>query len=274
MPESKLLIDRVLADLTVVVDRAWEEESRLGYFAALYRRVTEKVKEGILTGFFDDGPRMDRLDFTFASRYLDALATFEAGGSPTACWQVAFDAAGNYRPIILQQLVVGINAHINLDLGIAAARVSPGDELPALRGDFDRINQILAGLVSLVEKQIGELSPWFAFLARVAGEDGVRVVEFSMNVARDEAWAFARRLAPLPEAEQAPPIAQRDRETKWLGRNVLHPGWLLDAVAFVVRLRETNDVRRVIDTLAAPAPPVEEVAAAGRERLAKGSGGA
>jgi hypothetical protein len=247
---AELRIDQVLRDLDREVARAWEEKSRLGYFAALYRRVTQKVKEGILTpGVFQDPERMDRLDFAFASRYLDALAAFRRGDPLTRSWQVAFDAARSRRPVILQQLVLGINAHINLDLGIAAARTAPGGAIGALLGDFNRINEILAGLVTLVERQVGELSPWLGFFSRVAGEDGVRAIEFSMTVARDEAWQLAKALAPLAEPAQEPEIARRDGEVAWLARRVLHPGPLLDLVLLGVRAREAHDVRRVIDVL-------------------------
>lgn len=257
---AELLIDRVLRDLDVEVERAREERSRLGYFAALYRRVTQKVREGILTpGVFEDPERMDRLDFAFASRYLDALAAFRRGEAPTRSWRVAFDAAGSRRPVILQQLVLGINAHINLDLGIAAARTSPGAAIGSLFHDFNRINEILAALVTLVERQVAEVSPWFRFFARLAGEDGVRAVEFSMTVARTEAWRFAEDLAPLGEPAQEPDVARRDGEIAWLARRVLHPGPLLDLALLAVRAREVHDVRRVIDVLGAEVPHVRDL---------------
>lgn len=257
---AELLIDRVLADLDREVQRAWEEKSRLGYFAALYRRVTQKVKEGILThGVFEDPERMDRLDFAFASRYLDALAHFREGGETTRAWRVAFDAARSRRPVILQQLVLGINAHINLDLGVSAARTSPGGAIGSLQGDFNRINDILAALVTLVERQVGELSPWMGFFSRVAGEDGVRAIEFSMTVARQEAWRFALELAPLPEAAQGPDVARRDGEIAWLARRVLHPGPLLEVVLLAVRAREVHDVRRIIEVLSAEVAHVTQL---------------
>jgi hypothetical protein len=260
---GELLIDRVLADLDRVLERAWEDEDRIGYFAALYRRVTQKVKEGILTpGVFEDPARMDRLDFTFASRFLDALATWQDGGEPTRSWQVALGASRSWRPVILQQLVVGINAHINLDLGIAAARVSPGSAIDSLHGDFQRINQILGSLIRIVEDQISEVSPSMGLLFRVAGKDGIRAVEFSMGIARDEAWRFAKELAPLSEAEQAIPIARRDRFTADLGGDILHPGILIDLVNLWVRMRESRDVRHVLEVLSRPTePPVEQMVA-------------
>ena len=55
-------IDDVIAQLDAVIDRSVSDESRLGYFAALYRQVTLAVKHGIHTGFFADPARMEQLD--------------------------------------------------------------------------------------------------------------------------------------------------------------------------------------------------------------------
>lgn len=259
------LIDQVLGDLDLVIAQAREEGSRLGYFAALYRRVTAKVKEGIETpGVFEDPERMDLLDFNFASRYLEALQRFQAGRPVTRAWRRAFEAATSFRPIILQHLVLGINAHVNLDLGIAAARTAPAAGFAALRDDFGTINSILSSLIGLVERQLGEVSPWMALLARVAGHHGVRAVEFSLDIARDEAWRFGQRLAPLTEPDQVPEIDRRDGEVIKLAGKVLHPGPLVDLALLVVRMREVASVRRVIDILdQRDDPPVERMVAEG-----------
>ena len=122
-------IDEVIAQLDEVIDRARREGSRVGYFPALYRKVTVAVKEGIAAGRFEDGQRMERLDVVFANRYLEAMAAWRAGEPPTRSWQLSFEAAGRWWPIVLQHLLLGMNAHINLDLGVAAARTAPGAEL-------------------------------------------------------------------------------------------------------------------------------------------------
>src|SRR5262245_19008943 len=113
-------IDDVLVELDQIIHQARETRDRLGYFAVLYRNVTIKVKEGIAAGLFEDGPRMEKLDVTFASRYLAALDSFRRGQPWSKCWLVCFRLAPGWRPIILQQLLAGMNAHINFDLGIAA----------------------------------------------------------------------------------------------------------------------------------------------------------
>ena len=72
-------IDDVITRLDVLIDGFQSGGSRLGYFPALYRKVTFAVRNGIASGRFQDGPRMARLDTVFANRYLEAIAAWQAG---------------------------------------------------------------------------------------------------------------------------------------------------------------------------------------------------
>lgn len=250
MPGPAATIDEVIAQLGDVIARSLREGSRLGYFAALYRMVTVKVKEGIAAGRFDDGPRMERLDVTFANRYLDALERFQSGRRPTPCWLVSFEAAATWPPIILQHLLLGMNAHINFDLGIAAATVAPKDELPSLKHDFNEINTILAGLVDEVKSDINQLSPWIKLLDQIDPKADRAIVNFSMEKARNAAWRVAERLAPVPPGQWDPELARLDLEVTLLGRLVRRPiGKLINAGLLVIRSRETSDVAKVIQVL-------------------------
>ena len=141
-------IDDVIRRLTTIVDDAKTDGSRLGYFPALYRKVTAEVRDAIANGVFDDGPRMER---------LDAFDAYREGGALTRAWKFAFDVTGQWWPIVLQHPLLGINPHINLDLGVAAARVAPGTQLPALREDFNRINGLLASLVGEVQDELARI---------------------------------------------------------------------------------------------------------------------
>lgn len=261
-------VQGVLDALDEVIRRSLERRDRAGYFAAMYRQVTAKVAEGIAAGFFDDGPRMERLDVTFASRYLDALAAHQAGRPPTRSWDLAFRATAQARPLIVQHLLVGMNAHINLDLGIAAATTAPGNALPGLRRDFDRINEVLAQMIGGIEGDVAEVSPWIGLLGRIGGRHDDEIVRFSIEVARTEAWRFAVELAPLARADWATAISARDARVRRLGRRILDPGLLAPGLA-VIRARESNDVRRVIRVLTGiPAPSLARVEAAVRSERA------
>lgn len=255
-------IDEALDGMDDIIARARDEGDRRGYFAVLYRKVTAKVQEGVETGFFDDAERMVRLDCLFADRYLDAVAAADAGGSPKQSWALTFDLADRWRPLILQHLLVGINAHINLDLGIAAARCSPGDELPGLRRDYDRINAILASMISAVQKDLQRVSPWLRWLDRLGARTNSELIRFSIVTARAGAWRFATTLAETDVHGWDSAIADRDRRVAEIGGMVAHPGVWMSAGLLAVRLRERNDVRHNLDLLlGAREPSLAEAAA-------------
>lgn len=266
-PPAADSIAEVLEALDDVVARARAEASPAGYFAAVYRTVTATVAHGIDEGYFDDAARMERLDVAFATRYLDAVDAVAGGREPTRSWQVAFAAASRWRPVVLQHLLAGINAHINLDLGIAAAEVAPGEELAGLRGDFDRINEILALVQRGVVARLGEVSPGMRWFDVVGARRNAMLARFSIEVARSAAWRFATELAALPVDERAAPIAARDRRIAEIGEALLDPGWLAGAVLLAVRLRERGGVAHRIDVLGdVPRPDLGEVEARVQQR--------
>ena len=242
-------IDEVIERITEIVDEAKANRSRSGYFPALYRKVTIRVKQGIEEGFFDDGERMERLDVIFARRYLDAFEEYRSGGTPTQSWLFAFEVTEQWWPIVLQHLLLGMNAHINMDLGIAAARTAPHEQLPTLQDDFNKINKILASLVEGVLEELAQIWIVLGLLNRYLGSVETALINFSMEKARDHAWSVAERLAPLNEAEQAREIEQLDGEALKLARLVRYPGMVGGTVNKIIRLGERGTVRRIIDIL-------------------------
>ncbi len=223
------------------MDAALVAASPIGYFAALYERVTLGVKRAIVAKGFDDNPRMDLLDRTFAGRFLDAWSLHESGQAPTQSWRLAFDALSNAEVLVIQHLLLGINAHVNLDLGVAVATIAPGPAIDAVKGDFDRINAILARLVGAVQTVIGEVSPRFKTIEAVESVED-QLFDFALDAARDSAWAFAVKLAGLPQGAWAAAIAARDLEVVALGRAILDPGPLAAPVVKWIRASESTDV--------------------------------
>ena len=61
-------IDEVIVQLTAIVEWSKQNNSREGYFAALYRKNTIQVKQCISENYLDEGPRMERLYGMFANR--------------------------------------------------------------------------------------------------------------------------------------------------------------------------------------------------------------
>jgi hypothetical protein len=254
-------IDDVIAAIQGIVDWSIASQSRLGYFAALYKRITLAIKKAIADGAFDDGPRMERLDVIFASRYFAALNGYFHPGAfplPSHCWRVAFDGATHEEPIIVQHMLAGVNAHIDLDLGIAASEVAPGAQIESLHADFDKINAVLASQVRGVLDDIDVLSPVLADLYDVLMEHEIDLIDEGLIIFRDGAWRLATLLACEPAIMHPATIMVKDLEVAKLGTLILYPPPLIASVVAVIASSESRDVVHNIEVLdgiaSVPAP--------------------
>src|SRR5262245_25775079 len=150
MPPA-ITINDVIARLDTIIAESIRTKSRLGYFACLYRKMTIAIRDAIASNTFEDGVRMEKLDVCFATRYLDAFNQYESGKKPTMSWQTAFYATTSDRLTVFQHLLLGINAHINLDLGIAAAQISTPETIGQLHNDFNKVNDVIGTLFGAVQ---------------------------------------------------------------------------------------------------------------------------
>ena len=254
-PADLSAIDAVAERLGAIVDEARSAGSRLGFFPAVYQQMTLAVRQGIEDGAFDDGTRMSEFDALFAARYFDALALWEGGGETTRSWKVAFRTAECPDRLVLQCLLVAINAHINLDLAVVAAELNPGGDIGFFEADFNRINDILGQLLDRVEDTIARYSPLLAVLDRVGGRHEEDVLNFSFVRARAEAWRQAVVLAHLAENHRRQAIGLLDRKVEFLGRIVEDPGGILGRSLEVIGFAESDDVGGIIDALSTIVPP-------------------
>lgn len=250
MPEAlPQTIDEVIARMEAIISTSLETGSRLGYFAALYHRVTLQIRSNILNNGFANPELLNELAVRFAGRYFEALELYENGQQPTAPWKEAFDAAKRRHPIILQHLLLGMNAHINLDLAIASAETSPNLEILSLKQDFMQVNAILASQIPVVLKAISACSPFIGLISFFYKSTEEKVVHFSLDIARAYSWLLAEDLAvDTPDAQQAR-ITTTISQVKALAVKLLKTKGLVKILIFIVALVESNNVRRNIKIL-------------------------
>ncbi|MCL6260296.1 DUF5995 family protein [Aquiflexum sp. TKW24L] len=240
-------IDEVIARMDQIVAECKSKSSRIGYFAILYRQVTIRIKNGILNSEFEDNPRMEKLDVLFAKRFIDAYDTYQSGQKPTASWIHAFKAAESSKHLVLQHLLLGINSHINLDLGIAAVETIDGGDLISLQNDFNKINAVLAELVDSVKSNVGTMSPFFHTIIRFAKGKEEILVNFSIKLARDGAWRFARKYQTAED--KADCIQKRDKAIAILAKGLTNPGIKLRMWVWLIGLAEWKSVPEIMEQL-------------------------
>jgi hypothetical protein len=185
------MIRETAAELRTI---AQSSHDAAGYFPALYSRVTTQIALSIERGEFADGDRMNVFATDFASRYVRA---WKREIPRPRCWQGSWDVAGNSSLLIVQHLLLGINAHVNYDLpqSVAAVARQTGD-LAGAREDFDSVNDVLSATSVGVLRDLDRLSRW---TSEVAVLGGGRAFNFSLRAARAQAWSAAERLYALDD---------------------------------------------------------------------------
>jgi hypothetical protein len=228
--------------------------SRLGYFAALYLRITNAVEAALIQGtVFQDNVQMAQLDVTFANRYLTALNGYlhpDLFPGVSRCWLASFQGAEAAGDSVVQHMLSGVAAHIGLDLGIATQQVcgSPANLL-RFRGDYDQINAVLAQQVQTVLAEVDSASPLLADLYQVLGKHEMAMIDVGIGGSRTAAWTLANALAVQVPAQQSLTIAAQDGVVAALIPTLFTPSEPLESVAQIVAREENPNISQVIGDL-------------------------
>jgi len=213
--------------LDEVIDHCKRDMNPLGYFAALYRLTTVRIVQGIEAGEFQDNERMARMDAIFANRYFDAMARIFNGEPTTQAWTAAAEAAKDPKVSVLQHLFLGMNAHINLDLSVAAAHTCPGESIHAFKDDFDKINDILGSLVDTVQEDLGDIWHPLRIVLHMTDAFADLITYFGLEIERRHAWNKAVMLAQQSGEAYDQSFQEIDRDAHRVGERIHHPGWVL-----------------------------------------------
>ncbi len=100
---------------------SWKNSGdRREIFLSCYAMMTANMLLAIEAKEFEDNLWVSSLLHRFAGYYFNALASYETEPvSAPAVWQLAFNASRNPETHVLQNLSLGVNAHINYDLVFA-----------------------------------------------------------------------------------------------------------------------------------------------------------
>lgn len=241
-------IDEVIELLDEIIANSIQHNSRAGFFACLYRKMTIAVKNGIANGAFDDAARMEKLDVVFANRYLEAYFNYQQNKAITQSWKIAFDA-NKQALTTIQHLLLGMNAHINLDLGISAAQISKGSDIHTLQSDFNKINDVIGSLINSVQTDLEDICFPMKFVRFIDNKSKDAVINFSMKIARDTAWANALAISIQPENAWNNYFLGLDKNIALVAHNITKPKFSESIILKLVQYFEPKNVAAIIASL-------------------------
>ncbi len=242
-------IEEVLKKLDEIIIWAKENQSPAGYFACTYRIMTAQVLQGVQQGKFEDNPRMILLDIAFATRYLEAWEAYSKGRKCTNSWYIAFEATKNKNLLILQHIFLGMNAHINLDLGISAASVMPYRKINPLRKDFENINNVIASINQKVQDALNTICYPVDLMDKISNGKDNAVLDFAISKTRETSWATAVIASNTPNFMRESVIGIVDYAAAKVASQIISPKILTPALTKQLKKYESSDVVKNIEIL-------------------------
>jgi len=196
MDSHQAVLDRMLAQIA-----SWQEagDSR-SLFLDCYRMMSENMFQAVQDGEFHDSQWVEQLVDHFSSYYFAALDAYrqDPGQSP-AVWRLAFDKVAENRLLSIQNLLLGVNAHINYDLILALGDLlepdwSRLDETQRRQRyeDHTHVNLVIGRTIDSVQDTLIEPhEPVMDIVDRLLGPIDEWLISNLIERWRDEVWEQA-----------------------------------------------------------------------------------
>jgi hypothetical protein len=214
-----------------------------GIFLTAYLAMTATLKHAVetngQTGIFHDPEWITKYAVAFANLYREALIQEETQTEPKS-WKIAFDAARNNSALVFQDLLLGINAHINRDLPFALKEVGVFPQAQR-RADHLAINRVLQTALEPVQTSIAEgYAAGLGVLFNLFDPFDDDISNFAFTTARDVAWVHGVALATAGE-ENLPMVARSvEQNASVLAKLILRPNLEFSFLLPALRYAETQ----------------------------------
>ncbi|MGJ8744593.1 DUF5995 family protein [Polaribacter sp.] len=242
-------IENVLKELDIIISESIANNSRMGLFAYIYRRTTAEIASEIALGNFEDNERLETLDVEFANLYLDAYKAYKNNQKLSASWTLAFENVTESLTII-QHIMLGMNAHINLDLAVATATTMSGSKIIDIENDFNKVNDILFQITNELQDRLSRVSPLLFLLDLIGNNNDEKIIDFSMRMARKQSWNAANLLWSLGDNQNENAIHKLDQVVLKIGEHIKTPKTkMVQFFLKCIQKFETKKVNNIITKL-------------------------
>jgi hypothetical protein len=187
-----------------------------GVFATTYLELTRQLRDTLRARprFFNDSKYLYVEDALFANVYINTLTAYARGKPVPPAWQIAFDTARSSDVNAAQDMLLGINAHVQNDMPFVLAALGQRTKSGASRKpDHDKMNEILDAAYERVVRQIEDrFDPIVATTnARWTFADDYAGLEM-VKEWREQVWRNAERLLAAKDDQERSQVADQIRQ--------------------------------------------------------------
>jgi hypothetical protein len=191
--ETIAAIGRTLEGHAVVYERARDPRC---VFARAYATLSHELAASMPSAGFSDPTWVAQLATVFSDYYLRALREHEAGTLAPGAWATVFDASQGHRTSVIEDLVLGMTAHIVNDLPYALCDVGLETATGQSRiGDYHMLNEVLGHAVDKIQKAVTlRYDPLLGLLDHLLESYDEIITNYGVRISRATAWYNALRL--------------------------------------------------------------------------------
>lgn len=211
--------------------QAWQAcGDRRSIFLDCYLRMTRNMLAALDDAEFQDAVWVDRLLERFAGYYFDALQVYERDrqGTPSV-WRIAHDAAAR-DTMTLQNLFLGVNAHINYDLVLTLVELLSAEwktlDETGRRSrylDYIHVNTVIARTIDVVQDEIVEhATPALRIVDDIFGPVDEWATERLIAAWREAVWRDAVTMLETPD-----PVAREGQRRHVEAVTLRRAEWIL-----------------------------------------------
>jgi hypothetical protein len=192
-----------MACMDGVISRLQELRGELGcdhrgVFSTTYLELSKELRRalGEEPAFFNDSAYLQTQAMEFVNYYFDAFEAWENGEEVAPAWRIAFQAAESGQITGAQEMLLGINAHVQNDMAFVVAQLGVREpDGDSRKPDHDRVNEVLNRAYDDVVREVGArydslmalTNPKEIFVDDIGGLEVARVW-------RELVWRNAERL--------------------------------------------------------------------------------
>lgn len=228
MSNHQMVLDR----MDGLIERWSQSADRRSIFLNCYKLMTLSMLRSIGAGEFGDPQWVETLLERFAEYYFVATRAYDEGNPATpTIWRIAHDAARNPGTMVLQNVLLGINAHINYDLVLTLVDVLEPEkgQLDSTRREFrykdhSYVNHVIALTVNSVQDQVLEpQAPILDLVDKLLGPLDEWTISHLIASWRDNVWDNAMQAIDAGSPDQRQVILQKAEASAlhWANRILL-----------------------------------------------------
>jgi len=179
---------------------------------------------------FLDAEWTEELLVAFANLYLDTLQEEEASYYHSSTWAIAHRCAKSQKGTVVEDLLLGVNAHINVDLAFAVylvlnnERVGTSDPVLLARRKFDyeQVNRILFECIDPIEEEISRYyGGVIGVLDVVMGSLDEALTRYGVRRFREQVWWHGLSLLCAETPEERALVRERiEAEAQQVAENI------------------------------------------------------